>query len=347
MPQSIKNGWNKLTETYFIAEAGNNHNGEIEMAKQLVDLAVTCGANGVKFQKRDLDHMFTADVLDAPFTNVPAWGKTQREVRGHIELNKQAFIELRDYCKQKKIDFIVTPFDLPSLEILEEVGVDLYKIASHSMNDTPLLEAVAKTGKPVVMSVNMGTEQDINDAIEPFKKEKTDLAILHCVSSYPLPMEDANLQLINYYKKFGYPVGWSDHENGITLGPVAVALGAKIVEKHYTLNRILPGFDHAMSLEPDGLKRVIRNIRKTETAMKGLTKPSGPLPNEMKCFETRRKSIVAAKDIKKGQKISRDMLVTKGPNKGLPPKMIPELIGKEALENIKADTHITFSKVKI
>ena len=332
--------------TYFIAEAGNNHNGSMEMAKQLIDVAVECGADAVKFQKRDIASMLTSDHLDRHFfvQGAEEWGDTYRKVREHIELNADELCTLKEYCAGR-IDFVVTPFDVPSVRLLEEIGVDAYKVAAFTVTDIPVLEEVATTGRTVFMSAGMVTDDELVRAVDVLKG--CDLILLHCISSYPMKAGDANLRLLEWLRKFGYPVGWSDHEVGITLSPVAVALGARVIERHYTLDRALPGFDHAMSLEPTGLKKVIRDVRKVEAAMKGLCDHRELLPCELKSFDQKRHTICSTRDIKRGQTFERDMLTTKGPNRGLAPRFIPEVLGKEALEDIPADTHITFSMVQL
>ncbi len=330
--------------TYIIAEAGNNHNGEVEKAFKLVDIAIDAGCDAVKFQKRDVDLMMTKEYMDRPFTNFHEWGDTYRKVREHIELGMEEFKKIKKYCKGK-IDFIVTPFDIPSLNFLEKLGVDAYKIASFSVTDIPLLEVVAKTKKSVIVSLGMATENNILDVIEVLKD--VDLALLHCISCYPMEAKDAHLRLISWLKKFGFPVGFSDHENGISLGGPAVTLGARFLEKHFTIDRTLPGFDHATSLEPLGLKRYVRNVRKTEQALSELKDRREILPCELKCFDTKIKSIVSTREIKKGTIITRDMLTIKAPNRGLPPRYIPQVVGKKAIEDIEEDMHITFGMVKI
>jgi sialic acid synthase SpsE len=346
---SVVNGFAAIPEnhTYFIAEAGNNHNGSMELARQLIDVAVECGADAIKFQKRDVESMLTGPHMDRPFSlpgEAEDWGDTYRKVREHIELNMDQFAELKEYC-QGKIDFVVTPFDLKSCHQLAELGVDAYKIAGFSISDIPLLEEVSKTDKTIFMSIGACTDDEVHKAIEILKNN--DLVLLHCISSYPMKPEDANLGLIDWLKQFGYPVGWSDHEVGITLSPVAVALGARVVERHYTVNRALPGFDHAMSLEPTGLKKVIRDIRKVEVARQGLRTHREILPCELKSFDQKRKSLVTTRAVRKGETLTRDMFTTKGPNRGLSPRYLNEILGREAAEDIDADTHVTFSMVKM
>jgi sialic acid synthase SpsE len=239
----------------------------------------------------------------------------------------------------------VTPFDLPSCRQLHELGVDAYKVAGFSISDIPLLKEISKTDKTIILSVGACTDDEVHRAIEILKKN--DLVLLHCISAYPMKPEDANLGLLQWLKQFGFPVGWSDHEVGITLSPVAVALGARVIERHYTLNRAMPGFDHAMSLEPTGLKKVIRDIRKVEAALRGLRNHREILPCELKSFDQKRKSLVSTCAIRKGEVFTREMLTTKGPNRGLSPRFIDDIVGREALEDIEPDTHITFSMVKL
>jgi N,N'-diacetyllegionaminate synthase len=191
---------------------------------------------------------------------------------------------------------------------------------------------MSKTTKTIVMSAGMMTEDELRRALAVLKDN--DLVLLYCISCYPMKPEDANLRLIEWLKQFGRPVGWSDHEVGISVAPIAVALGARVVEKHFTLNRALPGFDHAMSLEPVGLKKCIRDIRKVGQAVKGLSSHREVLPCELKCFDQKRPTICSTRPIRRGESITRDMLTTKAPNRGLSPRFIPEILGNEAIEDI-------------
>ena len=285
-----------MKKVYFIAEAGLNHNGDVEIAKKMIDVAIECNADAVKFQKRDVNQMATKDVLDKPFTNFPSFGSTYREVREHLELTKKEYKELREYCRDK-IDFLVTPFDIQSLEFLDDLNIDGIKIAAHSFTDIPLLKEVGKRAKPIFASTGMSTLDDIKLAVktlDPDKKRtkekgKNKLHLLHCVSQYPMDTQFSNLPMINKLKEIfpNYEIGWSDHQNGISLVSAATALGVSVIEKHFTLDRTMEGFDHAMSLEPQGLKRCIRDIRVVEGAMKYY--PKKPMPNEMQCFNDYRR----------------------------------------------------------
>jgi len=333
-------------KVYFIAEAGLNHNGSVKIAKKLIDVAIDSEADAVKFQKRFVSQMVTKDILDKPFTNFPSFGSTYREIREHLELNKEEYRELREYCRGK-IDFIVTPFDIQSLEFLDDLDIDGIKIAAHSLTDIPLLEEIAKRNKPIYLSTGMSTIEDIELAIKTLSSHHTEIFILHCVSQYPMESKYANLPMINKLKKMfpEYEIGWSDHQNGISLASAATAIGVSVIEKHFTLDRTMEGFDHAMSLEPQGLKKCIRDIRSVEAAMESHAKL--PMTNEMDCFLNYRRTIVAKVPIPKRTIINRDMLTTKAPNIGLSPKLISKLIGKRALKNIEEDEHITFDMIEL
>jgi sialic acid synthase SpsE len=333
-----------MKRVYCIAEAGLNHNGDVEIAKKMIDVAIECKADAVKFQKRDVDQMATKDVLDKPFTNFPSFGSTYREVREHLELTKSEYKELRDYCRGK-IEFLVTPFDIQSLEFLDDLNIDGIKIAAHSLTDIPLLEEIGKRDAPIYLSTGMSTLEDIRLAVKTLDSEKK-LYILHCVSQYPMDVQFANLPMINKLKEIfpNYEIGWSDHQNGISLASAATALGVSVIEKHFTLDRVMEGFDHAMSLEPLGLKKCIRDVRIVERAMKYY--PKKPMPNEMECFNAYRRTIVSKVQIPKGTIITRDMLTTKAPNIGLSPKLILDVLGKKAKIDIKEDEHITFYMIE-
>ncbi len=334
-----------LDEVYVIGEAGNNHNGELARARALIDAAVNSGCHAVKFQKRDIGQMFTDDILDAPFQvdGAPDWGSTQRTVREHLELSADEFAALRDYARDLEIDFIATPFDCPSAQVLAGLEMDAWKISSHSFTDLPLLEAVAAHCRlrpvPVFLSVSMADEDDVRSALGALAG--LDVVLMHCVSSYPMRAEDARLGYLEWLRAFGYPVGFSDHETGTLVASAAVALGARVIEKHFTLDRTLPGFDHTLSLEPEGLRGLVRDIGKIKAALSGGDVRTGVLPCERRTFNDRRKSLVSTQLIPCGTPITPDMLTTKGPNRGLEPKLIRKVVGTRPVADIPAGTHIT------
>lgn len=330
-------------EPYFIAEIGLNHNGDVRLAKQLIDICINASCDAVKFQKREVSLMFPENMLNQPFSRFPELGDTMREVRESLELGKSEYRQLREYCSGK-IDFIVTPFDHPSVEFLDDLDLDGYKIASHSVTDIPLLRAVSKRRKPVIASVGMSNSEEVTRLVTTFSG--IDLTLLHCVSSYPTKTEDANLGVIEWLKQFGCRVGYSDHENGIMVAPVAVALGAKVIEKHVTLDKSMPGFDHAMSIEPYEIVKVVQNIKSIDKALKKVT-TKRLMPTELQVFDNRRGSIYAAKAIQKGQKLDESSMVIKAPLRGLTPRFTDLLIGAKALYDINEDEPITFGLVDI
>lgn len=327
---------------YVVAEIGLNHNGDVEIAKKMVEVAINARCNAVKLQKRYIPQTFTKDVLDQ-ISTYPRMGKTVREFRERLELNLDEYRELKRMC-QGKIHFIVTAFDIPSLEFIDEVGVDAYKIAAHCITNIPLIEALRKVNKPIILSTGMTTMEEIEYSVNILKGK--DLILLHCVSRYPCMVEECNLRVINTLKeKFpDIPIGYSGHENGIAIAVAAAAMGACLIEKHITLDRTMEGPDQAFSIEPYGLSDMVARIRKIELA-RG-TPEKRILPREMECFDNFRRSIVAAKNIAKGSIITRDQLTTKAPFRGLSPRFIPEVVGKKATMDIKEDDPIQFAMIE-
>ena len=322
---------------FVIAEAGLNHNGELEMAKRLIDAAVICGADAVKFQKRTVDALAIQPVLDAPDDRFPEFGSTYRQIREHLEFGWDEYVELLRYCNERQVIFLCTAFDVESVGFLERLGVSAYKVASHSVTNLLLLASLAAIGKPVIMSTGMCTLDEIDEAVGIFQRHGTPFALLHCVSSYPQPAEESNLTMIAVLREqYGVPVGYSGHEIGYLPTLASVALGAAIVERHITLDRNLVGFDHKLSLQPDELLSMVRDIRTVEKAMGTGEKAV----SEMEMI-TRRKyhvSIVAVRDIRPGQTITDSMLTLKNPGTGFPARLLNEVIGKRAKVFIPADT---------
>ncbi|MCK4258094.1 MAG: N-acetylneuraminate synthase family protein [Halanaerobiales bacterium] len=334
-------------KAYIIAEAGLCHNGDVEIAKRLIDMAIKCKANAIKFQKRTVSQMVTKDVLDKPFMDFPSFGKTYREIREHLELSKEEYQELREY-KRNKIDFIVTPFDIQSVEFLDDLDLDGIKLAAHSLTDYPLLVEVAKRNVPIYISTGMAYTQNIKDAVGVLgkrrtKKDKYPLTIMHCSSQYPVEPKNMNLRFIKILKDLypQYIIGFSDHQFGVSIAPVAVAMGAEVFEKHITLNHSFEGFDHAMSLEPSQLKEYVQNIRDAEKALRYHYKK--PMDNESECFNNYRRTVVALRDIKEGETFTDNMITTKAPNVGISPFFIPKLLTMKAKVDISQDTHIMWS----
>lgn len=322
---------------YVIAEAGLNHNGDLEIAKRLIDMAVLAGADCVKFQKRTVATLAIKSVLDAADDRFPSFGKTYGEIRHHLEFGWEQYLELRRYCEERHITFLCTAFDIPAADFLERLGVPAYKVASHSLTNRPLLEHLAAIGKPVLMSTGMCTLQEIDGAVSAFTRRNTPFMLLHCVSSYPTPPEECNLSMLRVLReRYGVPVGYSGHELGTLPTLASVGLGAAAVERHVTLDKAMIGFDHKLSLEPHELVQMVRDIRV-------VNKTTGTGVKEVSDKEmiTRKKyhvSIVAARDIDAGEQVTADMLSLKNPGTGMPASAIPVVVGRRATRRIPADT---------
>jgi sialic acid synthase len=325
---------------YIIAEIGLNHNGRRDLARQLVDEAVRAGADAVKFQKRNIDELLIREWLDKPYSGRNSFGATYGEHRRNLELPDDAWYELSDYCQKKQIDLLASGWDIDSVEFLEKLPVPAFKIASADLSNIPLLEHVAGYGKPVLLSTGMSSLEEIDEAVEILRDRRVEFILLQCVSAYPFDDQYANLKVIPALReRYGVPVGYSGHEKSghvITLG--AVALGACLVERHFTLDHTMPGPDHAASLEPLGFASLVQSIRKLESAMGSSTKEI--LDIEIPVREKLAKSVVARRAIPSGHRITREDLTVKSPGTGIRPREIPRLIGKVARKAIPSDTLI-------
>ena len=323
---------------YIVAEVGLNHNGELEIAKKLIEVAAKAEVDAVKFQRRNIDKLLTKEMINKPYSGPNSFGNTYGEHRRNLELSDDDWYQLAEYSEKLGVAFLGSAWDIDSADFLEKLGVPAYKIASADVTNLPLLEHIAKKKKPVILSTGMSTIDEIDDAVETIEKYTNGLIILHCISAYPFDDQYANLNVIKTLKeRYRYPIGYSGHEKSghvITLG--AVTLGACLVERHFTLDRTMRGPDHAASLEPYGLSTLVESIRKQEKALGNPKKEI--LDIELPVREKLAKSIVAAKDIKNGQRIKRDDLTVKSPGTGLKPKYIEKLIGKIARQDIPEDT---------
>lgn len=322
---------------FVVAEAGLNHNGDLEIAKRLIAVAASAGADAVKFQKRTVARLAIESVLDAPDDRFPAFGKTYREIREHLEFGRDAYVELIHHCKSHGILFLCTAFDTDASAFLDELGVQAFKLASHSLTNLPLIEDIARRGKPVILSTGMCTFDEIDDAVGVLRGHGAPFALMHCVSSYPQKPEESNLRLIGRLaERYRVPVGYSGHELGFLPTLAGVALGASLVERHITLDRSLVGFDHKLSLEPAELAELVRAIRVVEQSL-----GSGEKAVSDTELVTRRKyhvSVVSAVDIPPGAVVTPDFLTLKNPGTGLPARRLGELLGRRARTFIPADT---------
>jgi sialic acid synthase SpsE len=322
---------------FLIAEVGLNHNGDVQLAKTIVEAAVAAGADAVKFQKRTVDTLAIGSVLDADDARFPAFGTTYRRIREHLEFDWDQYVEIKRYCDALGVLFFATPFDIDAADFLERLDVPAFKIASHSVTNLPFLRHVARFGKPIIMSSGMCTLEEFDDAVAAVREGGAPLALMHCVSSYPQPPEQSNLRMMDVLRaRYGAPVGYSGHEIGYLPTLAAVARGADIVERHVTTDRALVGFDHKLSLEPDELTRMIADIRTVEQTLGTGEKAVSDVE-----LVTRRKyhvSIVSARDIPAGAVIAEDMLTLKNPGTGLPARRLGEVVGRRAKTFIAHDT---------
>ncbi|ACO03060.1 MAG TPA: N-acetylneuraminate synthase [Persephonella sp.] len=325
---------------FIIAEAGVNHNGSIDLAKKLIDIAVDSGADAVKFQTFKAENLVNlyAEMAEYQKKNL---GKTksQLDMLKELELSFNDFEELKSYCDKRGITFLSTPFDIESARFLKELGLDIFKIGSGEITNYPLLKEIGSYRKKVILSTGMADLGEIEDALDVLIEngtEKKDITVLHCNTEYPTPYEDVNLRaMLTIKEAFKVKVGYSDHTTGIEIPVAAAALGASVIEKHFTVDRDLPGPDHKASLEPDELKAMVRAIRNVEKALgDGIKKPSR---SEIKNIPVARKSIVAKRDIKKGEIFTEENLTVKRPGTGISPMRWNEIIGKKAPRDFKKD----------
>jgi len=321
----------KKLHTIIIAEAGVNHNGSIELAKKLIDVAAEAGADFVKFQTFKAETLVTQTADKAEYQKeITNTDETQFEMIKKLELDRNAHETLIEYCKQKDIQFLSTAFDHGSIELLAKLDIPFYKIPSGEITNLPYLRHIGRMSKPIIMSTGMSSLEEVRDALNVLIEsgaEKEQITILHCNTEYPTPMEDVNLKaMITIRDELGVNVGYSDHTLGIEIPIAAAAMGATVIEKHFTLDRTLPGPDHAASLEPHELKKMVSAIQNIEKAMgDGIKKSS---PSEIKNMSIARKSIVAKKPIKKGELFSEENLTIKRPGTGISPMEWENIISK-------------------
>lgn len=334
-----------MSEVLIIAEAGVNHNGSLENAFKLIDAAVDASVDFVKFQTFKSENLVSklAKKADYQIQNTGSAIDSQYEMLKKLELTHENHELLIEYCKKKNIQFFSTAFDLDSLAYLKQIGLDLVKIPSGEITNLPYLRKAAQLFNKVILSTGMCTMQDIRDAVSVFLKEdisQENITILHCNTEYPTPMNDVNLKaMLSIQKEFGTKVGYSDHTLGIEVPIAAVAMGASVIEKHFTLDNTMAGPDHAASLEPNELKNMVYAIRNIEKAIagNGMKEPS---ISEIKNITIARKSIVAARNISKGELFTEENISAKRPGTGISPMRWDDVIGTYALKDYSIDDMI-------
>ena len=325
---------------YIIAEAGVNHNGSFELACRLADAAKDAGADCVKYQTFKSENLVSKDAQKAEYQKKTTGDSSQQDMLKKLELSYDSFVRLKEYCDKIGICFLSTPFDFESIDFLNSLDMPFWKIPSGEVTNYPYLVALAKTGKPVVMSTGMCEMNEIADAIKVLKDNGTkDIKLLHCNTEYPTPFEDVNLTAMKTMREaFGVEVGYSDHTKGIEVPIAAVALGATIIEKHFTLDRNMEGPDHKASLEPQELKQMVCSIRNIEKAIG--TGDKTPSASEKKNITIARKSIVAKKEIKAGEVFTVENITVKRPGTGISPMRWNEVLGTKALRDFNEDEKI-------
>lgn len=330
-----------MSKVFIIAEAGVNHNGDINIAKKMIDVACEAGVDAIKFQTFKTEKLVCANAEKAEYQKkTTEKNESQAEMLKKLELSKGNHDELIQYCNKKKIMFLSTPFDEESVDLLVELKLPIIKIPSGEITNYPYLRKIGQLGKKVILSTGMSTLEEIADAIEVLKNNGTeDITLLHCNSQYPTPMEDVNLNtMVTMKDTFHLNVGYSDHTLGIEVPIAATAMGATVIEKHFTLDRTMEGPDHKASLEPNELKEMVRAIRNIEKALGSKEKKvSQSEENNVKIV---RKSIVASKSINKGDLFTEENLTTKRPGTGINPMKWDEIVGSTADRNYKADEMI-------
>lgn len=327
-----------MNKIFVIAEAGVNHNGSMETAKKLVDVAAMAGADAVKFQTFKAENLVCKDARKAEYQmETTDQAESQFDMLKKLELTSEMHVQLKEYCKQKGIMFLSTPFDVDSLHYLVELGVDIIKLPSGEITNYPLLREAGKTGKKIIISSGMSALQEVRDAVQVLKSSGgSDVTVLHCNTEYPTPYVDVNLRaMLTIKESLGVPIGYSDHTQGIEVPIAAAAMGAAVIEKHFTLDKNMEGPDHKASLEPNELQRMVRAIRTVENALGDGEK--APSESEKGNMGIVRKSIVAKCDIEAGELFTESNLTTKRPGTGISPMQWDQVIGQRATRKFNAD----------
>ncbi len=333
-------------DCYVIAEVGHNHQGRLETALEMMRVAKECGADAVKLQKRDNRSLYTKAMFNKPYEHRNSYGPTYGEHREALEFGWEEFCELKAYAQEIGITLFATAFDEPSADFLAKLDLPVFKIASGDLTNIPLLKHVARMGKPMIVSTGGATMRDVQRAYDAIMPLNQKLCLLQCTAAYPAEYHELDLRVINTYKE-RFPevvVGISAHDNGIAMAVAAYVLGARVIEKHFTLNRAWKGTDHPFSLEPTGLRKLVRDLRRTRVALGDGTKKF--YESEKDPITKMRKKLVAARDLPAGHTITRADIALKSPGDGLPPYELDKVIGRVTLRPLAEDENITFEVLK-
>lgn len=340
-----KKKYDLTNKPFVIAEIGHNHQGSLKLAKEMILKAKECGADAVKFQKRDNKNLFTKNLYNQSYDNTNSYGNTYGSHREVLEFGKKEYKAIIKYAKSLNIIAFATPFDVNSLFFLEDIGIPLYKVASADLINTPLIKEIAKKNKPIFLSTGGGKIQDIKRAVQTIEKFHKKIIVLHCTAAYPAELNEMNLKVITKLKKLfpKYVIGLSDHENGIDAASIAFMLGARVFEKHFTLNHSWKGTDNSFSLEPNGLRKMIRNLNRIPLMLGDGRKKI--YESEKNALKKMSKSIVASKNLSKNHKIKLSDIAFKSPGGGLEPYNYDKILNKKTKKNIKKDELLTFNIV--
>ena len=334
------------SRTFVIAEAGVNHNGSLKMARELVEKAKMAGADAIKFQTFKADKLVSRNAGKADYQKKTTPSKeSQYDMIRRLELGPQDHQDIIRHCTRKKITFLSSPFDEESVDLLDSLGVTCFKIPSGEITNFPFLEHVAKKGKPIILSTGMSNLAEIQEALDViFRMGNRNVTLLHCVTEYPAPWDEINLRaMLTMKEAFKLPVGYSDHTLGTEIAIGAVALGAEVIEKHFTLDKNLDGPDHKASLEPEEFKQMVNAIRNLESSLGDGIKRAARC--ELRNMKVARKSIVAAVDIPGGEEITLRNVTIKRPGSGIQPKDLKKIMGLKARNKIRQDEVITWKKL--
>ncbi|MEM7096816.1 MAG: N-acetylneuraminate synthase family protein [Pseudomonadota bacterium] len=348
MSRQLKFG-NKIIDDnspmYVIAEIGNNHQGELDKAKELFKAAKDAGADAVKLQKRDNTSLFTQAAYDAPYDNPNSFGDTYGSHREFLELGWPEFVELKDYAAELDILFFSTAFDIPSADFLEKLDMPAYKIASGDLRSLPLIKHVASFGKPYIVSTGGGTMDDVRRMHDELMPINDQLCIMQCTAGYPPEWDQLNLRVIETYRE-AFPdtvIGFSSHDSGIAMSIAGYMLGARMIEKHFTLNRAMKGTDHSFSLEPQGLEKMVRDLQRLDIALGDGQKAT--YDSEVAPVKKMSKSLFVARDITAGNVLASDDITMKSPGGGIPPYELDNLIGRTVNKDLEKDAFFDWDDI--
>lgn len=332
---------NDDSDVFVIAEIGHNHQGDVEKCKSMFDAAKECGCTAVKLQKRDNRALYTSEMYNEPYHSENAYAPTYGAHREFLEFNRDQYSELKAYAEKIGILFFSTAFDIPSADLLESIDVPCYKIASGDLQTIPLVQHVARFGKPMFISTGGATMDDVRRMVDAVAPINNQICIMQCTSGYPPAFEELNIRVIETFRREfpEFVIGFSSHDNGIAMPIVGYMLGARAVEKHFTLNRAWKGTDQAFSLEPGGMRRMVRDLRRARIALGDGEKKS--YPSESKPLTKMRKKLVVTRDLPSGHVLTARDITFKSPGDGLAPYMFDQFVGRKLTKPMKADENLS------